>query len=678
MDMLIPVLAATSTITWLAANSANIAWAAIGLGMVIFFHELGHFAVAKWCNVNVERFSIGFGPILLSRKWGETEYALSLIPFGGYVKMLGQDDADPSQLTNEEIAQDPRSYLAKNVFQRMAIISAGVTMNVITAILFVGGAFAMGVEMPPGVIGDVFPGMPAWKAGMKADDTIERINGRHILTFQDVHQNVALSASPLLIEGYHHDKTPFRIEIQPEKGSSLPRIGVLPTRSLQVWNDPKGKFPHVSPGTPAANAEPPFARGDKITAINGAPVTTYWEMRQQLAKKAEPEVKVDVVRTNGTKAEIVVRNNFFRTLGLSMDAGPIGAIQKGSPAETALLQDGDKLAMVNGKKVGTEINPLKLPNLFASLHGQDVEVKVTRQPKEGGPKEVSIVVRPLDLPGWTDQPVMEGEPISIPSIGVCFHTIPVVLAVEPDSPADQMGIKLKQGSITKVKRMELILPAGIEKDDYKERVLTIEFDDPNKEAVSNNWGYAFWKMQELPQRNVRLIIIEEQKEHPVDLIPQLDPEWPLPVITGLSMYPLHIELKAKTLGDAWDMSTNYTRNSAMNIYMTLRSLVTGRVSPRELRGPIGIAQAAVEVADVGFPQLLLFLGFLSINLAVLNFLPIPVLDGGHMVFLMWEAVLRRRPSEKVMIGATYAGMAFLLSLMAFVLFLDVFVHSSKK
>jgi regulator of sigma E protease len=144
------------------------------------------------------------------------------------------------------------------------------------------------------------------------------------------------------------------------------------------------------------------------------------------------------------------------------------------------------------------------------------------------------------------------------------------------------------------------------------------------------------------------------------------------------MYPLHIELKAKTLGDAWDMSTNYTRNSAMNIYMTLRSLVTGRVSPRELRGPIGIAQAAVEVADVGFPQLLLFLGFLSINLAVLNFLPIPVLDGGHMVFLMWEAVLRRRPSEKVMIGATYAGMAFLLSLMAFVLFLDVFVHSSKK
>jgi membrane-associated protease RseP (regulator of RpoE activity) len=79
-----------------------------GAGLVIFFHELGHFAVAKWCDVNVERFSIGFGPILWSFKRGETEYALSLIPFGGYVKMLGQDDMDATQMTNEEIAQDPQ------------------------------------------------------------------------------------------------------------------------------------------------------------------------------------------------------------------------------------------------------------------------------------------------------------------------------------------------------------------------------------------------------------------------------------------------------------------------------------------------------------------------------------------------------------------------------------------
>ncbi len=110
----LPALAAFS-IEALLSKAGSVLLVAIGIGLVIFFHELGHFAVAKWCDVYVERFSIGFGPILWSRKYGETEYALSAIPFGGYVKMLGQDDLDPSQLTSEELAKDPRSYMAKPV-----------------------------------------------------------------------------------------------------------------------------------------------------------------------------------------------------------------------------------------------------------------------------------------------------------------------------------------------------------------------------------------------------------------------------------------------------------------------------------------------------------------------------------------------------------------------------------
>ena len=118
------------------ASILNIVTAAIGLGLVIFVHELGHFAVAKWCGVYVERFSIGFGPMLWCRKWGETEYALSAVPFGGYVKMRGQDDIDPGQMTDEQVAADPRSYTSKSVPQRMAIISAGVIMNLITGWMF--------------------------------------------------------------------------------------------------------------------------------------------------------------------------------------------------------------------------------------------------------------------------------------------------------------------------------------------------------------------------------------------------------------------------------------------------------------------------------------------------------------------------------------------------------------
>lgn len=673
MEVLTLAAKAMDNLNYLASNGVNIAWAAIGLGMVIFFHELGHFAVAKWCNVNVERFSIGFGPILFGWKWGETEYALSLIPFGGYVKMLGQDDADPSQLTNEEIAQDPRSYLAKNVFQRMAIISAGVTMNVITAIFFVAGAFALGYETTPAVIGEVRPGMPAWQAGLRPDDLIEKLNGRRILTFEEVRLNVALSSPPLLIDGRHHDGTPFHLEVLPKKTGSLPQIGVLHSSSLKVIDDPTAKVKPVAEGTPAAASEPPFMYGDDITSINGSEVETFWEVRKKLAAQTEEPLEVGVRRKDGTKATVIVKGNVFRSLGLSMDSGPIAAIQKGSPAEAAGLLEGDKFVKVNGKTVGEEIDPLKLPNEFAKLQGQEVDVRVTRQPKEGGPKQVDLTIRPVDQPGWTEQPFLEGEPIAIPAIGVAFHTIPVVLGVDPGSAAEKEGIK----RLTKVKRIEFFLPTATT-DGQGDKAIGIDLDDPNKEAKSNNWGYAFWKMQELPQRHVRLTLIEDQKERKVDLIPQADPTWALPVILGLRTQPLLIELKAHTFGDAWAMSANYTRNSAMNIYLTLSSLFTGRVSPKELHGPIGIASAAIQIVEHGFAPLLLFLGFLSINLAVLNFLPIPVLDGGHMVFLMWEAITRRRPSEKVMIGATYVGMAFLLGLMGFVLYLDLLVHPFAK
>lgn len=122
------------------------------------------------------------------------------------------------------------------------------------------------------------------------------------------------------------------------------------------------------------------------------------------------------------------------------------------------------------------------------------------------------------------------------------------------------------------------------------------------------------------------------------------------------------------------MGINHTRNSIIDIYLTLKNLITQKLSVKELHGPIGIARVAYQVSQQGLADLSLFLGFLSVNLAVLNFLPIPLLDGGHMVFLLWEGITRRKPSEKVLIAATYAGMAFVLSLMVLVIFLDIFVH----
>ena len=201
------LIAATSLSEWLLV----ILQVGLGLGTVIFVHELGHFLVAKACGVKCEKFYVGFDffdikigdRVLIPRTlvkwtWGETEYGIGIIPLGGYVKMLGQDD-NPGNIEKEiqrsqleeagqeaeektegtetpdyALAQgmidrdkiDPRSYLAKSVPQRMAIISAGVVFNIIFAIIFAAIAFRSSVNYEPPVVGNVISGGPAWQADL--------------------------------------------------------------------------------------------------------------------------------------------------------------------------------------------------------------------------------------------------------------------------------------------------------------------------------------------------------------------------------------------------------------------------------------------------------------------------------------------------------------------------------
>ena len=232
---------------------------ALGLGLVIFFHELGHFAVAKWCDVNVERFSIGFGPIIWSRQRGETEYALSAIPFGGYVKMLGQDDMDPGQMASDEVALDPRSYSAKTVLQRMAIISAGVIMNVVTGLLFFATAFRLGVFMPPSKVGFVLTDSPAYVAGIESGDTITHINGNEINSFMDVTIGVTLSSGDVQLAGVRRTGEEFDYTVTPTYRNGTRRtIGVGPERGLKFFTAQEIGGRVTRPGTPAATAEPPL------------------------------------------------------------------------------------------------------------------------------------------------------------------------------------------------------------------------------------------------------------------------------------------------------------------------------------------------------------------------------------------------------------------------------------
>jgi len=159
----------------------------VALGILVFVHELGHFAVAKRLGVKVLRFSIGFGPIIASRQRGETEYAVSAMPLGGYVKMLGEED-------EEEAATEPeRAFSTQPLPRRSAIVFAGPAMNFLFAFLVYALLFAtVGAEVPSHEprVGGVSAGSPAEQAGLRAGDRVLAVDGRPTTTWEALAQTV--------------------------------------------------------------------------------------------------------------------------------------------------------------------------------------------------------------------------------------------------------------------------------------------------------------------------------------------------------------------------------------------------------------------------------------------------------------------------------------------------------
>lgn len=643
----------------------NILIVAIGLGLVIFFHELGHFLVAKWCNVYVERFSIGFGQPIFARKYGETEYVLGWLPFGGYVKMLGQDDMDPNQMTDEHVAENPRAYTAKSVPQRMAIISAGVIMNIITGTLFFVIVFSSGIMKVDRVAGFVQVGMPAWKHGMRAGDVITRINGGKVEDFDDVTRRTALSRGPITVSGHHEDGKTFELTMQPENFGIRKIIGIGPARSLNVIGKSEGSpVGPTMPDSTAAKAK--FEYGDEILAVNGQPIEGAQQLYSILNDHAAETVEVKVKRSVGLKtpAEVTVSlpPQPFIGSGLKMGMGKIESLQEGSVAAEAGLRPGDRIAKVNDLDVERDMDPFRLTEVFSENAGKSVTVTVRRD-GPGAPETLTFQLIPEDRDPWSEPPVAKDSPISIPSIGVAYHLVPTVFEVREGSPAAAAGIQPRD-SITKI---EFTRMSGVAKD-----ALDVY---PHAFIVGEkNWAYAFWTMQELGRSGPIKLTVKPaaSTERVVELTPAAIESWYVPTTRGLILSILQTKRQAKNFPEAVGMGMRYTANSMEDIYLTLRGLFTRDISPKGLSGPIGIAKLAYSFASVGLVHFLLFLGIISINLAVINFLPIPVLDGGHMVFLLWEGIFRKKPSEKVIATATYFGLAFVLGLFIFVIYLDLF------
>lgn len=185
------------------------------LAILIFFHELGHFLVAKFFNVKVLKFSLGFGFKLIGKKVGETEYVISTVPLGGYVKMLGENNDETEELPPKEAE---RSFNNQKVLIRIAIVAAGPIFNMLLALcLFIGLYLVAGIHVLTPEIGQVWEASPAHKAGLMEGDVILTVQGHRIESWSKIKETVEDKAGkPLIIEVQRGDQV-LSLTVIPEE-----------------------------------------------------------------------------------------------------------------------------------------------------------------------------------------------------------------------------------------------------------------------------------------------------------------------------------------------------------------------------------------------------------------------------------------------------------------------------
>jgi regulator of sigma E protease len=674
-----------------------------GISFVIFVHELGHFLAAKLCGVKCEKFYVGFDvpewrllglrmPRRLARfQWGETEYGLGIIPLGGYVKMLGQDD-NPANAEKEAArirvagatpadgstaaatareALDPRSFPAKSVPQRMLIISAGIIMNLIFAVLMAAVAYRSGVNYITCVLSGTAPGSPAWQAGMGDHYKIVQIgNGNslneHLRFEQDLKPKVLMAGlreKELQLSVRPPDGDALRVVLRPQRENSKvpPTIGVWFAFSTTLSGD-RPVVQHMAAG----NAKPPFQANDRLVAVNGKTLDRFVtnpfgdfvsrDLQDELGRQFREPILVQVERMTDP---IRVPASPMKWLGFTIRMGPVVGVRPGSPAEKAGFKNGDRLTRINGQPIG---DPITLPQRVFDLVGTPVVFHVLRSLEQHGSEViVELTVTPESAP----LDLAYGTNLGLNGIGLAYTVGDVVADVAPNSPAKEAGL-VPETRITGV--------SFEAEGSHPDVEVTWPTDRLDLDSALN-WITVSWQLQQLPAHvKVRLFCEIPGEQHATSkeiVLAPVDLPGMFHVERGLKFVAFEQLNVAQGWGQAMQLGTRETRDKLIEVFTVLGLLSSGRVSLDNLGGPIKIAAIAGHEASLGIPRLLLFLTFLSANLALLNALPIPVLDGGHFLFLTIEGIFRRPVSEKWQARLTIVGFLFLVGLMLYVFANDI-------
>jgi regulator of sigma E protease len=263
------------------------------LGILVFVHELGHFCVAKLCGVKVLKFSLGFGPRLISHKRGETEYMICAIPLGGYVQMLGEGGDEQGEDVEIDPDEEERSFAKKSIPRRMAIVAAGPIMNLVLPFMILPVAYMVGINLPayldePVCVGYVIPGSEAAEAGFRSGDCILKISGMDVATWTDTGPALVNSAGEPIVFTLDRDDGVADLIVDPENGAleGLQSIGLLPGQDAVIGG--------LAPEMPAVEAG--LNEGDRILSIGERKIVSWYELKDAIQDVGGKPVPVVIER----------------------------------------------------------------------------------------------------------------------------------------------------------------------------------------------------------------------------------------------------------------------------------------------------------------------------------------------------------------------------------------------
>ena len=536
-------------------HSATIILAILALGFLIFIHELGHFFAAKRCGIRVEKFSIGFGPRLIGFQRGETEYCISALPFGGFVKMAGESP--------EEQKGEAGEFASAPVGHRILVAIAGPVMNFITGIILFSFVYLAGLdrgtmwlmEMLIGQsdrmaqIGLVADDSPAKKGGIEPGDTIVSINDRKIKNWQDFNTTILTHPDEDLKIVVSRDGQPKTLYVTPR---SLDRSGI---GQIRVSARQAAMVESIPEGSAAATAG--IQAKDLIESINGRKIyhvpefgsgiwipsnsfgSAHRRFYREINESQNDEISLGIQR--GTES---------LTASFPINWMVNAFVEEGSEAEKVGIQNGDEIASINGESIKNfELYP-KLYELAATNPGQPIDIGLIRNGEQLTAALTPVLgsdENQLNLQGLHWKLSLDGLALVVPSVPIPKYNV-----------------------ITAV-----------------------------REGVQTNW--------------------------------------------------LILEMVVKVL----------------------KRLVTREVKTKHLTGPIGIVDATRRVVEFGLRSLLFFVGFISVNLAIVNLLPIPIADGGQILFFTLEKLRGRPLSIRKQMIIQQVSIVLLASLFLYITFYDI-------